>query len=53
MPDANYCALGTMGNDSSNILGIVNGANRFVSGVQLFPTTGGIDTSDNNVAIFR
>jgi hypothetical protein len=53
MQDANYCALGSVGNTSSGSLGIVNSANRGVGSCQIFPTVGTVDASCIDVAIFR
>mgnify|MGYP003661293375 CR=1 FL=1 len=53
MPDANYCALATSGNTSSNVSGIVNAVNRGTTSCQIYPTAGGVDVLSVDVAIFR
>jgi hypothetical protein len=53
MPDTNYAAVGTAGNTSSGILGIVNAANRNISFCQVYPISGGVDAGLVEIAIFR
>jgi len=53
MPDANFCALATSGNSSSNVSGIVNSVNRNASDCQIYPTVGNVDAVSVDVVIFR
>jgi ribosomal protein S11 len=53
MPDTNYAAVGTAGNNSSGILGVVNAANRGTTFCQVYPISGGVDASYVDIAIFR